>query len=41
MAISRLVETTWIESYPRTTKITYDCGSECIGHELKKYSYSE
>ena len=35
--ITKLVETTWLSRYPRPMYITYDQGSEFIGHEYRKY----
>ena len=35
--IANLVETMWLTRYPWTTEISYDQGSECIGHEFRKY----
>ena len=31
------VETMWLTKYPRPIEITYDQGSEFIGHEFIKY----
>ena len=36
MSISKLVETTCLSRYPRPMEITYDQGSEFIGHEFSK-----
>ena len=36
IAISNLVETTWLTKYPRLMEIMYDQGSEFIGHEFRK-----
>ena len=36
ISISNLVEATWLSRYPRPIKITYDQGSEFIGHEIRK-----
>ena len=36
ISITNLVETTWLVRYPRPTEITYDQGSEFIGHEFRK-----
>ena len=36
ISIANLVETTWISRYPRPIEITYDQGSEFIGHEFIK-----
>ena len=33
---ANLVETKCLVRYPRPTEITYDQGSECIGHEFRK-----
>ena len=37
ISIAELVETTWLTRYPRPMEITYDQGSEFIGHEFRKY----
>ena len=37
IAIANLVETTWLFIYPGLMDITYDQGSEFIGHEFRKY----
>ena len=34
--IANLVETTWLSRYHRPMEITYDQGSEFIGHEFRK-----
>ena len=34
--IAKLVETTWLYRYPRPIEITYDQGSEFIGHKFIK-----
>ena len=34
--IANLVETMWLTRYPRPMEITYDQGSEFIGHEFRK-----
>ena len=34
--IANLVETTWLTRYARPSEITYEEGSELIGHELRK-----
>ena len=36
ITIANLVETTWMSIYPRPIEITYDQGSEFIGHEFRK-----
>ena len=36
ISIADLVETTWLSRYPRPMEITYDQGSEFIGHEFSK-----
>ena len=36
ISIENLVETTWMYRYPRRMEITYDQGSEFIGHKFKK-----
>ena len=36
ISIANLVETTWMYRYRRQIKITYDQGSEIIGHEFRK-----
>ena len=41
MTTANLVETTWLTRHPRTTEITYDQGSEFIGHEFGKYFIQE
>ena len=33
ISIAYLVETTWLTRYPRPTEITYEQGSEFIGHD--------
>ena len=35
--IANLVETTWLSRYPRPIGITYEQGSEFIGHEFIEY----
>ena len=35
ISIANLVETMWLTRYPRPTEITYDQGSEFIGHEFR------
>ena len=35
MEITNLVETTWLYRYPWPSEITYDRGSEFLGHEFK------
>ena len=35
MEIKNLVETTWLYRYPWPSEITYDRGSELLGHEFK------
>lgn len=35
ITIANLVEQTWLSRYPWQTLITYDRGSEFIGHEFK------
>ena len=35
--IANLVETVWLSRYPRPIEITYDQGSEFIGHKFIKY----
>ena len=37
ISIANLFETTWLNRYPRSMEITYDQGSEFIGHEFRKY----
>ena len=37
ITIANLVETMWISRYPRPIEITYDQGSEFIGHEFRNY----
>ena len=37
ISIAKLVETAWLTRYPKPTKITYDQGSEFIGHEFRKF----
>ena len=37
ISITNLVETTRLSRYPRPIEITYDQGSELIGHEFIKY----
>ena len=34
--IANLVEIMWLTRYPRPMEITYDQGSEFIGHEFRK-----
>ena len=34
--IANLVENTWLSRYPRPVEITYDQGSDFIGHEFRK-----
>ena len=36
ISIANLVGTTWLSRYPRPMEITYDQGSEFIGHEFIK-----
>ena len=36
ISIRNLVETTWISIYSKPTEITYEQGSEFIGHEFRK-----
>ena len=36
ITIANLVENMWLSRYPRPIKITYDQGSEFIGHEFRK-----
>ena len=36
MLIANLVETVWLYRYPIPMEITYDQGSEFIGHDLRK-----
>ena len=36
ISIANLVETTWMSRYPVPMEITYDQGSEFIGHEFRK-----
>ena len=36
ISIANLVETTWLSRNPRPMEITYDQGSEFIGHEFRK-----
>ena len=33
---ANLVENMWLTRYPRTTEMTYEQGSEFIGHEFRK-----
>ena len=35
ISIANLVETTWLSIYPRPIEITYDQGSEFIGHGFR------
>ena len=37
ISITNLVETTWLTRYPRPIEITYDQGSEFIGHDFRKF----
>ena len=37
ISIAKLVETTWVSRYPIPIEITYNQGSEFIGHKLRKY----
>ena len=37
LSIANLVETMWLSRYPRTMEITYDQGSEFIGHDFRKF----
>ena len=37
ITIANLVETTWLDRYPRPIEITYDQGKEFNGHEFRKY----
>ena len=37
ISIANLVETAWLTRYPKPTKITYEQGSEFIGHEFRKF----
>ena len=39
--ITNLVETTWLDRYHRPMEISYDQGSEFIGHEFRKYHIEE
>ena len=39
--IAYLVETMWLDRYPRPEEITYDSGLESIGHEFIKYLIEE
>ena len=34
MIIENLVETAWLSRYPCPSKITYDRGYECLGHDF-------
>ena len=34
VSIVNLVETTWLAGYPRPMEITYDQGSDFIGHDF-------
>ena len=36
ISIANLVEIMWLYRYPRPMKMTYDQGSEFIGHEFSK-----
>ena len=36
ISIAKLVETMWLSRYPRLMEITYEKGSEFIGHEFRK-----
>ena len=36
VSIANLIETTWLTRYLTPTEITYDQGSENIGHEFRK-----
>ena len=37
ISIANLVGTMWLSRYPNPMEITYDQGSEFIGHEFRKY----
>ena len=37
ISIANLVENTWMYRYPRPKEITYDQGSDFIGHEFRKF----
>ena len=37
ISIANLVETAWLSRYYRPMEITYDQGSEFIGHDFRKY----
>ena len=37
ISIEKLVQTTWMSRYPRSTEITYAQGYEFIDHEFRKY----
>ena len=41
ISIANLVKTTWLSRNPRPIEITYDQGSEFIGHEFRKYLIEE
>ena len=36
ISITNLVETMWLSSYSRPIEVTYDQGSEFIGHNFRK-----
>ena len=37
ISIANLVENKWLSRYPIPMEITYDQGSEFIGHEFRKF----
>ena len=37
ISITNLVETMWLSSYSRPIEVTYDQGSEFIGHKFRQY----
>ena len=37
VSIAKLFGTTWLPRHPIPMEITYDQGSEFIGHEFRKY----
>ena len=41
ISIANLVETMWLSRYPIPIEITYDQGSEFIGHGFIKYLIEE
>ena len=41
MKIKNLVETTWLDRYPWTTKTNYQWGLEFLGHDYKKVLIKE